>query len=122
MSLVNKFVEDITVVGKTPKDIKTMVVTIFEVNSISQSQIYRILALVKTKKDSSDKKSTNVQTGVISKAPKGLQPTSIVLKSRSKEEKRILSFFDNCSVIFQHYLPMKKFVTAAVLKDVMSMF
>ncbi|QQP37075.1 Hypothetical protein FKW44_022384 [Caligus rogercresseyi] len=36
-----------------------MVDTAFEVNSISQSQIYRISALIKAGKDSSDKRSTN---------------------------------------------------------------
>ncbi|QQP55844.1 Mariner Mos1 transposase, partial [Caligus rogercresseyi] len=34
----------------------------------------------------------------------------------------VLSFFDNCGVIFQHYLPMRTSVTAAVFKDVMNMF
>ncbi|QQP36370.1 Uncharacterized protein FKW44_021446, partial [Caligus rogercresseyi] len=44
---------------ETPKEIKTMVDTAFEVNSISQSQIYRISALVKAGKDSSETRSTN---------------------------------------------------------------
>ncbi|QQP49914.1 Mariner transposase [Caligus rogercresseyi] len=51
MSRIHKF--------ETPKEIKTMVDTAFEVNSISQSQIYRISALVKARKDSLDKRSTN---------------------------------------------------------------
>ncbi|QQP56617.1 Uncharacterized protein FKW44_001335, partial [Caligus rogercresseyi] len=34
----------------------------------------------------------------------------------------VLSFFDNCGVIFQHYLPMRTSVIAAVFKDVMNMF
>ncbi|QQP39327.1 Mariner Mos1 transposase [Caligus rogercresseyi] len=59
MSYIHKFVEDLAKARKTPKEIKTMVDTAFEVNSISQSQIYRISALVKAGKDSSDKRSTN---------------------------------------------------------------
>ncbi|QQP57304.1 Hypothetical protein FKW44_002236 [Caligus rogercresseyi] len=59
MSLIHKFVEDLAKARKTPKDIKTIVDTAFEINSISQSQIYRISALVKAGKDSSDKRSTN---------------------------------------------------------------
>ncbi|QQP51297.1 Hypothetical protein FKW44_012619 [Caligus rogercresseyi] len=59
MSRIHKFVEDLAKARKTPKEIKTMVDTAFEVNSISQSQIYRISALVKAGKDSSDKRSTN---------------------------------------------------------------
>ncbi|QQP51819.1 Uncharacterized protein FKW44_013279 [Caligus rogercresseyi] len=34
----------------------------------------------------------------------------------------VLSFFDNCGVIFQHYLPVRTSVTVAVFKDVMNMF
>ncbi|QQP39150.1 Uncharacterized protein FKW44_019940 [Caligus rogercresseyi] len=34
----------------------------------------------------------------------------------------VLSFFDNCGVIFQHYLPMRTSVTAAMFKGVMNMF
>ncbi|QQP57788.1 Uncharacterized protein FKW44_002891, partial [Caligus rogercresseyi] len=34
----------------------------------------------------------------------------------------VLSFFDNCGVIFQHYLPMRTSVTTTVFKDVMNMF
>ncbi|QQP53233.1 Uncharacterized protein FKW44_005643 [Caligus rogercresseyi] len=59
MSRIHKFVEDLAKARKTPKEIKTMIDTAFEVNSISQSQIYRISALVKARKDSSDKRSTN---------------------------------------------------------------
>ncbi|QQP34967.1 Hypothetical protein FKW44_023041 [Caligus rogercresseyi] len=59
MLRIHKFVEDLAKSRKTPKEIKTMVDTAFEVNSISQSQIYCILALVKAGKDSSDKGSTN---------------------------------------------------------------
>ncbi|QQP39840.1 Uncharacterized protein FKW44_013681 [Caligus rogercresseyi] len=59
MLRIHKFVEDLAKARKTPKEIKTMVDTAFEVNSISQSQIYRISALVKAGKDSSDKRSTN---------------------------------------------------------------
>ncbi|QQP42399.1 Hypothetical protein FKW44_017048 [Caligus rogercresseyi] len=46
MSRIHKFVKDLAETRKTPKEIKTMVDTAFEVNSISQSQIYRISALV----------------------------------------------------------------------------
>ncbi|QQP57787.1 Hypothetical protein FKW44_002890 [Caligus rogercresseyi] len=59
MSRIHKFVEDLAKARNTPKEIKTIVDTAFEVNSISQSQIYRILALIKAGKDSSDKRSTN---------------------------------------------------------------
>ncbi|QQP57460.1 Uncharacterized protein FKW44_002466 [Caligus rogercresseyi] len=59
MSRILKFVEDLAEARKTPKEIKTMFDTAFEINSISQSQIYRISALVKAGKDSSDKKSMN---------------------------------------------------------------
>ncbi|QQP40134.1 Uncharacterized protein FKW44_014080 [Caligus rogercresseyi] len=59
MLRIHKFVEDLAKARKTPKEIKTMVDTAFEVNSISQSQIYRISVLVKAGKDSSDKRSTN---------------------------------------------------------------
>ncbi|QQP51210.1 Uncharacterized protein FKW44_012485 [Caligus rogercresseyi] len=33
-----------------------------------------------------------------------------------------LSFFDNCGVIFQYYLPVRTSVTVVVFKDVMNMF
>ncbi|QQP35960.1 Hypothetical protein FKW44_020918 [Caligus rogercresseyi] len=59
MLRIHKFVEDLAKARKTPKEINTMVDTAFEVNSISQSQIYRISALDKAGKDSSDKRSTN---------------------------------------------------------------
>ncbi|QQP41345.1 Uncharacterized protein FKW44_015683 [Caligus rogercresseyi] len=59
MLRIHKFVKDLAKARKTPKEIKTMVDTAFEVNSISQSQIYRISALVKAEKDSSDKRSKN---------------------------------------------------------------
>ncbi|QQP36109.1 Uncharacterized protein FKW44_021099 [Caligus rogercresseyi] len=64
MSHIHKFVEDLAKARKTSKEIKTMVDTAFEVNSIYQSQIYRISALVKAGKDSSDKRSTNGRRGV----------------------------------------------------------
>ncbi|QQP39040.1 Hypothetical protein FKW44_019794 [Caligus rogercresseyi] len=47
MSRIHKFVEDLAKARKAPKEIKTMVDTAFEVNSISQSQIYPLSALVK---------------------------------------------------------------------------
>ncbi|QQP40302.1 Mariner Mos1 transposase, partial [Caligus rogercresseyi] len=34
----------------------------------------------------------------------------------------VISFFDNYGVIFQHYLPVRTPVTAAVFKDAMNMF
>ncbi|QQP41185.1 Hypothetical protein FKW44_015472, partial [Caligus rogercresseyi] len=59
MSSIHKFIQDLAKAWKTPNEIKTMVDTAFEVNSISQSQIYRTSALVKVGKASSDKRSTN---------------------------------------------------------------
>ncbi|QQP41528.1 Hypothetical protein FKW44_015933 [Caligus rogercresseyi] len=64
MLRIHKLVEDLAKARQTPKEIKTMVDTAFEVNSISQSQIYRISALVKARKDSSDKRSTNGRRNV----------------------------------------------------------
>ncbi|QQP55058.1 Uncharacterized protein FKW44_008107, partial [Caligus rogercresseyi] len=228
MSRIHKFVEDLTKARKTPKEIKTMVDTAFEVNSISQSQIYRISALFKVGKDSSDKRSMNgrrkVRTddfieavrvyveanrrvtmeelaikfetsmhtifhvlhddlglsiksarwipkmltedhkmkrvtfahaflklnfelglGFLDKIvtmdetsvsfftpeskrgssqwlPKGSNPPLKFQRQESRKKQIVLSFFDNCSVIFQHYLPMRISVTAAVFKDVMNMF
>ncbi|QQP53984.1 Hypothetical protein FKW44_006648 [Caligus rogercresseyi] len=55
MSCIHKFVEGLAKARKTPKEIKTMVGTAFEVNSISQSQSHRISALVKAGKDSSER-------------------------------------------------------------------
>ncbi|QQP42530.1 Uncharacterized protein FKW44_017228, partial [Caligus rogercresseyi] len=198
MSRIHKFVEDLAKARKTPKEIKTIVDTAFEVNSISQSQIYRISALVKAGKDSSDKRSTNERRKVrtddfieavrvyveadrrvtmeelaikfetsintifhmdpkmltedhkmkrvrctqaflklnfelglgfldkISKREssqwlsKGSNPPLKFKRQESRKKQMVLSFFDNCSVIFQHYLPMKTSVTAAVFKDVMN--
>ncbi|QQP40683.1 Uncharacterized protein FKW44_014815 [Caligus rogercresseyi] len=195
MSRIHKFVEDLAKARKTPKKIKTIIDTAFEVNSISQSQIYRISALVKAVKDSSDKRSTNgrrkaVRTYVEAdrrvtmeelaiKFETSINPFSTssmtILGSQSKDHKMkrvrcaqaflklnfelglgfldkvvtmdetcvsfftpeskrnfkrqesrkkqmVLSFFDNCGVIFQHYLPMRTFVFAAVFKGVMNMF
>ncbi|QQP55815.1 Uncharacterized protein FKW44_000267, partial [Caligus rogercresseyi] len=218
MLRIHKFVEDLANARKTPKEIKTMVDTAFEVNSISQSQIYRISALVKAGKDSSDKRSTNgrrkVRTDdfieavrvyveadrrvtmeelaikfetsintifhvlhddlglsiksarwipkmltedhkmkrvrcaqaflklnfelglefldkivtmdeisvVISMAPEGLQSAPEVQAAIIKEETDGSQLFDNCGVIFQHYLPVRTSVTVAVFKDVMNMF
>ncbi|QQP52262.1 Uncharacterized protein FKW44_004360, partial [Caligus rogercresseyi] len=203
MSRIHKFVEDLAKARKTPKEIKTMVDTAFEVNSISQSQIYRISALVKAGKDSSDKRSTNgrrkVRTddfieavrvyelaikfetsintifhvlhddlglsiksaryipkmltedhkmkrvrcaqaflklnfelglGFLDKVvtmdetcvsfftpeskrgssqwlPKGSNPPLKFKRQESRKKQMVLSFFDNCGVIFQHYLPMR---------------
>ncbi|QQP36515.1 Hypothetical protein FKW44_021644 [Caligus rogercresseyi] len=59
MSRIHKFVEDLAKARTTPKENKTLVDTAFEVNSISQSKNLRISALVKSEKDSSDKRSTN---------------------------------------------------------------
>ncbi|QQP42093.1 Putative transposase [Caligus rogercresseyi] len=205
----------------TPKEIKTMVDTAFEVNSISQSQIYRISALVKAGKDSSDKRSTNgrrkVRTDdfieavrVYVEADRRVTMEELAIKFETsintifhvlhddlglsiksarwipkmltedhkmkrvrcaqaflklnfelglefldkivtmdeisvsfftpeskrgssqwlpkgsnpplKKKQMVLSFFDNCGVIFQHYLPVRTSVTVAVFKDVMNMF
>ncbi|QQP37626.1 Uncharacterized protein FKW44_017956, partial [Caligus rogercresseyi] len=38
------------------------------------------------------------------------------------KKQMVLSFFDNCGVIFQYYLPMRTSVTAVVFKDVMKKF
>ncbi|QQP37770.1 Mariner Mos1 transposase [Caligus rogercresseyi] len=214
MLRILKFVKDLANARKTPKEIKTMVDTAFEVNSISQSQIYRISALVKAGKDSSDKRSTNrrrkVRTDDFIEAvrvyveadrqvtmeelaikfetsintifhvlhddlgfsiksarwiPKMLTEdhkmkrvrcaqaflklnfelgleflNKIVTMDESlpnevssqwlpkgsnpplKKKQMVLSFFDNCGVIFQHYLPVRTSVTVAVFKDVMNMF
>ncbi|QQP56423.1 Uncharacterized protein FKW44_001091 [Caligus rogercresseyi] len=207
MLRIHKFVEDLANARKTPKEIKTMVDTAFEVNSISQSQIYRISALVKAGKDSSDKRSTNgrrkVRTDDFIEAvrvyveanrrvtmeelaikfetsintifhvlhddlglsikmdpqdahrgsqneeselglefldkivimdeislsfftPESKQGSSQWLPKGSnpplKKKQMVLSFFDNCGVIFQHYLPVRTSVTVAVFKDVMNMF
>ncbi|QQP39501.1 Putative transposase [Caligus rogercresseyi] len=214
MSHIHKFVEDLAKARKTPKDIKTMVDTAFEVNSISQSQIYRISTLVKAGKDSSDKRSTNGRRKVrtddfivavrvyveadrrvtmeelaikfetsintifhvlhddlglsiksarwipkmltedhkmkrvrcaqaflkfnfelglgfldkISKRgssqwlPKGSNPPLKFKRQESRKKQMVVSFFDNCGVIFQHYLPMRTSVTTAVFNDVMNMF
>ncbi|QQP36253.1 Mariner Mos1 transposase, partial [Caligus rogercresseyi] len=215
MLRIHKFVEDLANARKTPKD------TAFEVNSISQSQIYRISALVKAGKDSSDKRSTNgrrkVRTDdfieavrvyveadrrvtmeelaikfetsintifhvlhddlglsiksarwipkmltedhkmkrvrcaqaflklnfelglefldkIVTKdeisvsffTPESKRGSSQWLPKGSnpplKKKQMVLSFFDNCGVIFQHYLPVRTSVTVAVFKDVMNMF
>ncbi|QQP41232.1 Mariner Mos1 transposase [Caligus rogercresseyi] len=194
MLRIHKFVEDLAKARKTPKKIKTMIDTAFEVNSISQSQIYRISALVKAGKDSSDKRSTNgrrvyveadrwvtmeelaikFETSIntifhvlhdnlglsiksarwIPDAHRGSQNEESELNFElglgfldkivtmdetsvsffTPESKRgssqwlpkgsnpPLNFFDNCGVIFQHYLPVRTSVTVAVFKDVMNMF
>ncbi|QQP53394.1 Uncharacterized protein FKW44_005863 [Caligus rogercresseyi] len=54
--------------------------------------------------------------------PKG---SNLPLKFKRQELRRkqmVLSFFDNCSVIFRYYLPMRTSVTVAVFKDVMNIF
>ncbi|QQP37297.1 Uncharacterized protein FKW44_017519 [Caligus rogercresseyi] len=221
MLRIHKFVEDLANARKTPKEIKTMVDTAFEVNSISQSQIYRISALVKAGKDSSDKRSTNgrrkVRTDdfieavrVYVEADRRVTMEELAIKFETsintifhflhddlglsiksarwipkmltedpkmkrvrcaqaflklnfelglefldkivtmdeisvsfytpeskrgssqwlpkgsnppmKKKQMVLSFFDNCGVIFQHYLPVRTSVTVAVFKDVMNMF
>ncbi|QQP51848.1 Uncharacterized protein FKW44_013316, partial [Caligus rogercresseyi] len=38
------------------------------------------------------------------------------------KKQMVLSFFDNCGVIFQHYLLVRTSVTAAMFKDIMNMF
>ncbi|QQP37168.1 Mariner Mos1 transposase, partial [Caligus rogercresseyi] len=221
MLRIHKFVEDLANARKTPKEIKTMVDTAFEVNSISQSQIYRISALVKAGKDSSDKRSTNgrrkVRTDdfieavrVYVEADRRVTMEELAIKFETsintifhvlhddlglsiksarwipkmltedhkmkrvrcaqaflklnfelglefldkivtmdeisvsfftpeskrgssqwlpkgsnpplKKKQMVLSSFDNCGVIFQHYLPVRTSVTVAVFKDVMNMF
>ncbi|QQP54128.1 Uncharacterized protein FKW44_006852 [Caligus rogercresseyi] len=210
MMRIHKFVENLAKARKTPKEIKTMVATAFEVNSISRSQIYCISALVKAGKNSSDKRSTNgrrkVRTddfieavrvyvganrrmtmeelaikfetsintishvlhddlGLSTKSarwiPKmltedhkmkgvrcahaflklnfelglgfldkivtmdetsGTNPPLKFKRQETRKKQMVLSFFDNCGVIFQHYDPMRTSVTAAVFKDVMNMF
>ncbi|QQP49285.1 Hypothetical protein FKW44_009894 [Caligus rogercresseyi] len=52
--------------------------------------------------------------------PEGLQSAPEVQAAISKKKQMVLSFFDNCGVIFQHYLPVRTSVT--VFKDVMNMF
>ncbi|QQP37803.1 Mariner Mos1 transposase [Caligus rogercresseyi] len=179
--------------GRLQED-QTMVDTAFEVNSISQSQIYRILALTREHEreekvrtvdfieavrvyvvaDLRDGRSTPFSTssmtilgsqssqqdgsprclqritneeseyaqaflklnfelglgffGQISKRgssqwlTKGSNPPLKFNRQESRKKQMVLSFFDNCSVIFQHYLPMRTSVTAAVFMDVMNMF
>ncbi|QQP49806.1 Uncharacterized protein FKW44_010598, partial [Caligus rogercresseyi] len=51
-----------------------------------------------------------------------LQPALKFKRQESRKKQMVLSFFDNCGVIFQHYLPMRTSVTVAVFKDVMNMF
>ncbi|QQP35734.1 Mariner Mos1 transposase [Caligus rogercresseyi] len=209
MSRIHKFAEDLAKARKTSKEIKTKVDTAFEVNSISQSQIYRILALVKAGKDSSDKRSTNgrrkvrtddfiealrvyvednrrfetstntifhvlhddlglsiksarwipkmltedhkmkrvrcakaflklnfelglgfldkivtmdetsSQRGSSQWLPKGSNPPLKFKRQESKKKQMVLSFFDNCGVIFQHNLPMK---TSDVIKMFLKKF
>ncbi|QQP49657.1 Hypothetical protein FKW44_010407 [Caligus rogercresseyi] len=55
-------------------------------------------------------------------APEGSNPPLKFKRQESRKKQTVLSFFDNCGVIFQHYLPMRTSVTAAVFKDVMNMF
>ncbi|QQP41006.1 Hypothetical protein FKW44_015251, partial [Caligus rogercresseyi] len=54
--------------------------------------------------------------------PKGSNPTLKFKRQESRKKQMVLSFFDNCGVIFQYNLPMRTSVTAAVFKDVMNMF
>ncbi|QQP53323.1 Uncharacterized protein FKW44_005768 [Caligus rogercresseyi] len=54
--------------------------------------------------------------------PKGSNPPLKFKRQESRKKQMVLSFFDNCGVIFQHYLPMRTSVTAAVFKGVMNMF
>ncbi|QQP54505.1 Uncharacterized protein FKW44_007355 [Caligus rogercresseyi] len=53
---------------------------------------------------------------------KGSNPPLKFKRQESRKKQMVLSFFDNCGVIFQYYLPMRTSVTAAVFKDVMNMF
>ncbi|QQP55546.1 Hypothetical protein FKW44_008769 [Caligus rogercresseyi] len=55
-------------------------------------------------------------------APEGLQPALKFKRQESRKKQMVFSFFDNCGMIFQHYLPMRTSVTAAVFKDVMNIF
>ncbi|QQP54450.1 Hypothetical protein FKW44_007285 [Caligus rogercresseyi] len=55
-------------------------------------------------------------------APEGLQSAPEVQAAIIKEETDGSQLFDNCGVIFQHYLPVRTSVTVAVFKDVMNMF
>ena len=64
MSRVHNFVEDLAKANKSAKEIKTMVNEAFGPGSISQSQIYNILALIKAGKDASDKRGNNGQRKV----------------------------------------------------------
>ncbi|QQP36921.1 Uncharacterized protein FKW44_022164, partial [Caligus rogercresseyi] len=59
---------------------------------------------------------------VIQLLPKGSNPRLKFKRQESRKKQMVLSFFDNCGVIFQHYLPMRTSVTMAVFKDVMDMF
>ncbi|QQP36842.1 Uncharacterized protein FKW44_022054 [Caligus rogercresseyi] len=54
--------------------------------------------------------------------PKGSNPPLKFKRQESRKKQRVLSFFDNCGVIFLYYLPKRISVTAAVFKDVMNMF
>ncbi|QQP55735.1 Uncharacterized protein FKW44_000174 [Caligus rogercresseyi] len=54
--------------------------------------------------------------------PKGSNPPLKFKRQESRKKQMVLSFFDNCGVIFQHYLPMRTSDTPAVFKDVMNMF
>ncbi|QQP41475.1 Uncharacterized protein FKW44_015867 [Caligus rogercresseyi] len=49
-------------------------------------------------------KRVRVQRGSSQWLPKGSNPP---LKFKRQESRMVLSFFDNCGVIFQHYLPMR---------------
>ncbi|QQP51626.1 Uncharacterized protein FKW44_013046, partial [Caligus rogercresseyi] len=207
MSRIHKFVEDLAKARKTPKEIKTMGDTAFEVNSISQSQIYRISALTRgartgegrsvlttllrvyveadrrvTMEELAIKFDTSINTifhvlhddlglsiksarwipkmltedhkmkrvrcakallklnfelglgfldkivtmdetsVVISMLPKGSNPPLKFKRQESRKKQMILSFFDNCGVIFQHFLSLRTSVTVAMFKDVMNMF
>ncbi|QQP56765.1 Uncharacterized protein FKW44_001531 [Caligus rogercresseyi] len=54
--------------------------------------------------------------------PKGSNPPLKFKRQEPRKKQMVLSFFDNYGVIFQHYLPMRTSVTAAVFKDVMNLF
>ncbi|QQP41459.1 Uncharacterized protein FKW44_015842 [Caligus rogercresseyi] len=45
--------------------------------------------------------------------PKGSNPHLKFKHQEQRKKQMVLSFFDNCGVIFQHYLPMRTSVTAA---------
>ncbi|QQP51588.1 Hypothetical protein FKW44_013002 [Caligus rogercresseyi] len=55
-------------------------------------------------------------------APEGLQPALKFKRQESRKKQMVLSFFDNCGVIFLHHLPMRTSVIVAVFKTVMNMF